>query len=321
MIRGSLVGKQMIPGAEIIVCAGLFLFALSTGVVHAGAIEECAEAPALIPCLDQKLVAANKQLNATLKAAQARLEHMQNSRRRLVQGAFVDSQRKFNAYRDVQCTWQSIRGAPGTSGLEFVKDCQIRETLARETALLAFINTPEEAMAADTPTVPPTAGAETRVNPAPPASESATAPAVVTAGEAPPVVSTQAPAELAIAASSEPAALPRGQEWQLAAWLTQGSDRPLLPGSTISIAFDPAGKIAGSASVNRYSGRFQFDVEGRLQWQQPPYVLTRDKGSPALMAQEKDFLAALRRTAHYRVEDRQLHLENWNGSVVLTFMR
>lgn len=286
----------------------------------AAPLEECSHTPPVLACLDAQLLAANKRLNTALKSAQLRLEKMQNQKRRLVQGAFVDSQRKFNAYRDVQCTWQSIRGAPGTNGLEFVKDCQIRETLARELALLAFINTPEEAMVADTPPMPATAEAETGANPATPASESATAPAVVTAAAPPPVVSTPAPAEPA-AASSAPAALPRGLEWQLAAWLTQGSDRPLLPGSTVSIAFDPAGKIAGMASVNRYSGRFQFDVEGRLQWQQPPYVLTRDKGSPALMAQEKAFLEALRRTAHYRVEDRQLHLENWNGSVVLTFTR
>ena len=320
MNPGSLNGRRVFAVAEKIVCPGLVLFALSAGVGHAGAIEECAQAPALIPCLDQKLAAANKQLNAALKAAQARLEDMQNSRRRLVQGAFVDSQRKFNAYRDVQCTWQSIRGAPGTNGLEFVKDCQIRETLARETALLAFVDSPEEAKVPDLPSLPATAEAQTSEHPAAPASESATAPAVVTAAP-PPVVSTPAPAEPGAADSSAPAALPRGLEWQLAAWLTQGGDRPLLPGSTVSIAFDPAGKIAGTASVNRYSGRFRFDAEGRLQWQQPPYVLTRDKGSPALMAQEKAFLDALRRTAHYRVEDRHLHLENWNGSVVLTFTR
>ncbi|CAN0469910.1 unnamed protein product, partial [Phaeothamnion confervicola] len=56
-----------------------------------------------------------------------------------VLGAFIDSQRKFNAYRDAQCSWQGVRADNAANSAQFVKDCQIRATVMREQELADFI--------------------------------------------------------------------------------------------------------------------------------------------------------------------------------------
>jgi heat shock protein HslJ/uncharacterized protein YecT (DUF1311 family) len=269
-------------------------------------MEECAPFTVPMVCLDAKLAAANKRLNAALKSAQVRLEKLQNERRRLVLGAFIDSQRKFNAYRDAQCTWQSIRGAPGSSGIEYVKDCQIRETIARENALLAFANSGDEEVVADTVSTP----VESVNVESSPGGEVVVSTAETNISEA-----------AAAGVGPEATSAVRANEWRLFGWISNGVERSLVPGTHVTIAFDPAGKVSGFASVNRYAGRFQFENEERLRWLQPGAVLTRMKGEPELMSQEKAFLESLRRTVVYRVEDRQLHLESSNGSTVLTFKR
>jgi hypothetical protein len=82
--------------------ASALVAALCSGAVFAVAapIDDCASSSVPLVCLEAKLKAASQQLNATLKAAQERLEQLQAQGRRPVLGAFIDSQRKFNAYRD-----------------------------------------------------------------------------------------------------------------------------------------------------------------------------------------------------------------------------
>ena len=115
---------------QMCVAVAAFWFVMTAG--HATPLEECLTADVPVACLDAKLKEANLRLNATLKAAQGRIEQLQQDGRRSVIGAFVDSQRKFNAYRDAQCAWQAIHAAPGSNPAEYVKDCQIRATIARE---------------------------------------------------------------------------------------------------------------------------------------------------------------------------------------------
>lgn len=112
--------------------------AVFSGAAQATPLEECSTADVPVVCLDAKLKEANLRLNATLKAAQGRIEQLQQDGRRSVLGAFVDSQRKFNAYRDAQCAWQAIHAALGSNPAEYGKDCQIRATIAREQELNAF---------------------------------------------------------------------------------------------------------------------------------------------------------------------------------------
>lgn len=302
--------------------AALAAFGFLSATAAATPMQDCATSSVPLVCLDAKLKAANQQLNATLKAAQDRLEQLQAHGRRPVLGAFIDSQRKFNAYRDAQCNWQGVRAASGTNGAEYVKDCQIRATLAREQELAEFV-AGEEVLpaAASTPaptplpiTPPPPAEPEVQVakETALPATENQ--PAV--AGE-PPVASQEKPA----AAPDSPPAASRANEWHLVKWIANGAEKPIVADSSVTIAFAPSGKIAGNASVNRFTGTYRFDVDGRLEWPRAGFALTKMAGPQPLMAQERAFLDSLRRTSLYRMDGQQLVLESQSGATVLTFAR
>ena len=262
-------------------------------------------------CLDAKLKAANLKLNAALKAAQEHIEQLQAHGRRPVLGAFVDSQRKFNAYRDAQCNWQGIRAASGASGADYVKDCQIRATLAREQELAEFVAGDD--LPAPVATSPRSDEPESRsaknMEPLPAGDQLVAIP--------PPAAEQEMKA---VPSESSPAG-PRGNEWRLVRWVANGADKPIVPDSSVTIAFDPSGKIAGNASVNRFSGTFRFDVDGRLEWPPSGFALTRMAGPQPLMMQERAFLESLRRTKLYRVDGQQLVLESRSGATVLTFTR
>jgi heat shock protein HslJ/uncharacterized protein YecT (DUF1311 family) len=262
-------------------------------------------------CLDAKLKAANKQLNVTLKAAQDRLEQLQAHGRRPVLGAFIDSQRKFNAYRDAQCNWQGVRAPSGANSADYVKDCQIRATLAREQELAEFL-AGDDAPAA-TASVPQPAESESRI-----------------ANDALPSPAADQPvlAETPIPQPEPPAVSPgssstgsRANEWRLVKWTANGAEKPIVADSNISISFDPSGKISGNASVNRFSGTYRFDVDGRLEWPRAGFGLTRMSGPQPLMAQERAFIESLRRTTQYRVDGQELVLESRSGATILIFAR
>jgi heat shock protein HslJ/uncharacterized protein YecT (DUF1311 family) len=278
------------------------------GMVIATPLEECSTAAVPVACLDAKLKEANLRLNATLKAAQGRIEQLQQDGRRPVLGAFVDSQRKFNAYRDAQCAWQGIHAAPGSNPAEYVKDCQIRVTIARERELNAFASEVEAAPAIAAAPKSVTGPEETTA--AEPVPVTAEQPAAMQPAEAPPT----APADSAVPVR-------RGAEWRLTDWIVNGAPRQLVTDSHVTIAFDPSGKLSGNASINSFSGNFRFDADGRLLWPRAGFTLTRMAGPPDLMAQERAFLDSLRRTVHYHADGQQLVLESANKSVVLTFSR
>lgn len=274
-------------------------------------LQDCATSSVPMVCLDAKLKAANQQLNATLKAAQEHLEQLQAHGRRPVLGAFIDSQRKFNAYRDAQCNWQGIRATPGANGADYVKDCQIRATLAREQELAEFV-------AGDDTSAP----AATAPPPGEPESRRAKNMELPPAGDQPAAV--QPPAaqpEKPAAPSGSSSAGSRGNEWRLVKWVANGAEKPIVADSAVTIAFDPSGKIAGNASVNRFSGTYRFDVDGRLEWSRAGFAFTRMTGPQPLMVQERAFLESLRRTTQYRVDGQQLVLESQSGATALTFTR
>jgi heat shock protein HslJ len=275
---------------------------------HAGPRAECADSGTTMACLDARLKEANQRLNVTLKAAQERLEQLQAKGGRPMMGAFVDSQRKFNAYRDAQCSWQGVRAAPGENTAEYVRECQLVETLAREEALAAFARGGAEEVSIS-------------ITPSEPADTVAVAPPQAVVPDAPaPVTVDPVPVQPAPPAAPQAGASSRGVEWRLSTWVVGGQQKPVLQDSTISISFDPSGKVAGNASVNRFSGTYRFDAEGRLVWP-ASFATTRMAASPALMAQERAFLESLRRTSRYRVDGSELILESANSSVVLAFSR
>jgi heat shock protein HslJ/uncharacterized protein YecT (DUF1311 family) len=298
----TLIRKQMSLFAAI---AALLSFST---VAIATPMQECSTADVPVACLDAKLKEANLRLNATLKAAQERIEQLQQDGRRSVMGAFVDSQRKFNAYRDAQCAWQAIHAAPGSNPAEYVKDCQIRATIAREQELNAFVSGVEAPPAVAAAPMSETGPEEAAVAESAPVTEEK--PAAMQPAEAPPP-----------ATADSPAPVRRGAEWRLTDWIVNGVQRQLVADSNVTIAFDPSGKLSGNASINSFSGIFRFDAEGRLQWPRAGFILTRMAGPPELMAQERAFLDSLRRTVHYHADGQQLVLESANKSVVLTFSR
>ncbi len=271
---------------------------------QAGPRADCAATGATMPCLDARLKEANQRLNATLKAAQERLEQLQARGGRPMMGAFVDSQRKFNAYRDAQCSWQSVRARPGENTAEYVRECQLLETLAREEDLAVFAQGGGDDAVASVQPLPEDV-------PEAPQPQAAT-PAAPTAGAG--------AAQSAQSGAPKPPTTGRGVEWRLSTWVVGGQEKAILQGSTISIAFDPSGKVAGMASVNRFSGTYRFDAEGRLLWP-ASFATTRMAGTPASMAQERAFLESLRRTSRYRVDGTQLILESADSAVMLQFSR
>lgn len=293
----------------ILAMALIAVFGGHAGAAMATPREECSTADVPVACLDAKLKEVNLRLNATLKAAQGRIEQLQQEGRRSVMGAFVDSQRKFNGYRDSQCAWQAIHAAPGSNPAEYVKDCQIRATLAREEELSAFVSGVEA----------PPAVADA------PKSEAGTAREETAMAEPAPVIVEQPaavqPAEPTPSAPAVSAPVRRGAEWRLTDWIVNGVPRQRVADSNVTIAFDPSGKLSGNASINSYSGNFRFDADGRLQWPRAGFILTRMAGPPELMAQERAFLESLRRTVHYHADGQHLVLESVNKSVVLTFSR
>ncbi len=290
-------------------CVEVAVFWLVMTAAHATPLEECSASGVPVACLDSMLKEANLRLNATLKAAQGRIEQLQQEGRRPVLGAFVDSQRKFNAYRDAQCTWHAIHAAPGSNPVEYVKDCQVRLTIAREQELSAFVSGEEvQAAIAEVP-------------------KSETGPEEATLAEAAPVTEEKsislppAEAQPSTTTAESPASARRIAEWRLIDWIVNGVQRPLLADSSVTIAFDPSGKLSGNASINSFSGAFRFDAEGRLQWPRAGFTVTRMAGPRDLMAQERAFLDSLRRTVHYHADGQQLVLESANSAIILTFSR
>jgi len=284
------------------------------GIASATPLQDCAPSSVPMVCLDAKLKAANLQLNAALKAAQEHLEQLQAHGGRPVMGAFVDSQRKFNAYRDAQCNWQGIRAAPGANGADYVKDCQIRATLARTQELAEFV-------AGDETPAPAPAPAAAAPPPGEPESRSAKNMELPPAGDQLAAAESPAAQPENAAAPGSSSAGARGNEWRLVRWVANGAEKRIVPDSAVTIAFDPSGKIAGNASVNRFSGTFRFDVDGRLEWPRAGFALTRMAGPQPLMTQEQAFLESLRRTTLVRADGQQLVLESRSGTTVLTFTR
>lgn len=289
----------------------------------AAPMQDCAAKPPVAACLDAMLKAANQKLNATLQSAQERLEQLQTHGRRPVLGTFIDSQRKFNAYRDAQCGWQGIRAPKGENAVDYVKDCQIRSTLAREEELARFVagESPGSASAA---TADGASAASSMAQPEPETqnAHADSQPASQPGGAGDPSAPSPAADPEQSATSPMPSATARSAlPWRLVRWIANGRDRPMVADSEVTIAFDPSGKIAGNASVNHFTGSFRFNVDGRLEWPRAGFVLTEMTGSQALLAQERAFLEALRRTTQYRAEAKQLILSSQSGATILTFSR
>ena len=108
-----------------------------------------------------------------------------------------------------------------------------------------------------------------------------------------------------------------GTRWQAASfWDAELSDTGLvLPGTTLTMAFDKTGKLNGSSGCNTYSA--SYVVTGRQLAITPPTGTNRLCNTPeGIMQQEAAFLSLLPGVGGYFVEGDSLYLEDATGTVV-----
>lgn len=107
------------------------------------------------------------------------------------------------------------------------------------------------------------------------------------------------------------------KQWVLASMTTDGKDYALedqVPTMTISAV----GKIAGSASINKYFGTVEVDGKGNVKWP-APFGTTRMAGPENLMNQEIAFLAAIPKTEQISLKGATLTLSSKDGQTALVF--
>jgi heat shock protein HslJ len=90
-----------------------------------------------------------------------------------------------------------------------------------------------------------------------------------------------------------------------------------LPDATPTVLFGPDGKLAGTTGCNQYSGT--YEIKGKtLTIQVGP--MTMMACPEPVMKQEQDFLAALKATNGYKVDNDKLTLNDADGKELATFL-
>lgn len=92
----------------------------------------------------------------------------------------------------------------------------------------------------------------------------------------------------------EPASLLRGAEWRVEDIGGTG----IVEGSRVTLRFGDDGRVAGTASCNRYSGAYELTAEGLTLGRM---VTTKMACAPALMQQEQRFLGLLAQVRRFEI--------------------
>ncbi len=92
-----------------------------------------------------------------------------------------------------------------------------------------------------------------------------------------------------------PLRLIRGAEWVVEDLAAEG----IIDRSRLTLRFMDDNRIAGQASCNRYTGRYQLTDEGGIDVSE--LAMTRMACAPALMAQEARFIEALEQASRVRI--------------------
>jgi heat shock protein HslJ len=124
---------------------------------------------------------------------------------------------------------------------------------------------------------------------------------------------------LPIVVNSENVTKLYNRQWELKSITLYGSQILMDFQANMTVAFGGDGKVAGSGSVNRFTGSYSFSRDGRLTWPGPSFTVTRKAGPPELMEKERDYLEALPKTDRAILSGRLLRLESEDGSTALTF--
>ncbi len=111
-----------------------------------------------------------------------------------------------------------------------------------------------------------------------------------------------------------------GMEWRLIQMGVNNDVVPLLPDATVTFLYTGDGKVAGSASINRYFGNLAMSKDGNISWSEPGFGTTLMAGPPKLMKQEKEFLKALKKVRHMCLKGSTLTMKSDDGSIELVFV-
>ena len=109
-----------------------------------------------------------------------------------------------------------------------------------------------------------------------------------------------------------------GIEWHLTNMKMADKSISLIENSKTTFSCNDEGKVAGVASINRYSGNFKIGGDGTIIWNKA-FIMTRMAGPPKLMEQETAYMQALPQTSRMYLEGPRLTLINKNGSTQLEF--
>jgi heat shock protein HslJ len=110
-----------------------------------------------------------------------------------------------------------------------------------------------------------------------------------------------------------------GTVWQATPLSTGGPDQAVSSDDpVITAVFSADGKLSGKSPVNQYSTTYTFTADGKMTID-PQIISTKMAGSPAAMAQEAAYLAALPKTASYSIQADQLTLSDASGAVLVQF--
>ena len=111
----------------------------------------------------------------------------------------------------------------------------------------------------------------------------------------------------------EPVAAPlEGTVWQLETFITGETARSTLAGTTITAVFAD-GKVGGSAGCNQYSASYTLAGE---TLEVGEIITTKIACDAAIMAEEEEFLSALRQATSLAISGRQLEVAHPGGALV-----
>ena len=109
-----------------------------------------------------------------------------------------------------------------------------------------------------------------------------------------------------------------GIEWNLKQMTKDNETIALVKDSKTTLACDENGRVAGKATINRYSGDLKLQDDGEIIWSKA-FIMTRMAGPPELMQQETDFTQSLMQTSRMYLKDSKLVLLNEDQSTLLEF--
>lgn len=110
----------------------------------------------------------------------------------------------------------------------------------------------------------------------------------------------------------------QGTVWLLESYQdNQGNTAQVQPDSNVFIMITSDGQVYGNATCNRFSGSYTLNGD-KLTINPGAMTLMMCPGE-ALIAQERDFIAAISGTTQYKISGDQLTLLAENGDVLATF--